>query len=397
MQNKHLNITFAYHFLSEAIILLLIATPILYLHYRWVPYWTYLMLIIALCFVFSLLSKRTTKYSAYLVMAVPLLIVFYLLDYPHIVNIAFTTLLIWRYLDIRSRSMVDLNRENGYIILTIILTTLVVIIVKDSEIIIYASMQMIGLVFGNIYSHLAVMKKEDRRQFNFKSSAYIIVPLLLGTLVFIPIFQSGKFLLSQLWDGFRSIVVLIASVIGQILHLLVQDRSWSNNAEIEESMPLAGEYYNELESESLIEIIAPYVIIGVSLVIVTLIIILAIKLSKKMMKPLKQMPASNLVSYSHIDKGMSTTKDILKSFRKRFTKPRDPIRRLVFDFERRTIRLEKGRKPFETIEEWLRRIGYSANLDIYQKVRYGEEKVSNKEVNELKIELKKIESSLQGE
>ena len=81
MQNKHLNITYAYHFLSEAIILLLIATPILYLHYRWIPYWSYLMIILISCIVFSLLSRRTANYRAYLLVAIPLFIAFYLLHY----------------------------------------------------------------------------------------------------------------------------------------------------------------------------------------------------------------------------------------------------------------------------------------------------------------------------
>src|SRR5699024_3416090 len=396
MQNKHLNITYAYHFLSEAIILLLIATPILYLHYRWIPYWSYLMIILISCIVFSLLSKRTANYRAYLLMAIPLFIAFYLLHYPFIVNVAFTCFLIWRYIDIRSRSMVDLNRENGYIILTIILTTIGVLIVRDGEIIIYASMQVIGLIFGNIYSHLAVIKREDRRRFDIKTTSYIIIPLFIGTVLLLPLFQSGKFLLFKLWDGFRYAVFIIASLVGNIIRLFEQDRSWSSITTEESGPPSENPIYQKTETTSIIEILAPYALIGAGIVISGLIIFFAIKAYKKVKKPLRQLESSNLVTYSHVD-DMITRQNFLSTLKRRYTKPQDPIRRIVFDFERKAIRLEKGRKPFETIEEWLRRIGYNANLEIYQKARYGEEEVSNKEVNELKIELKKLESSLQGE
>ena len=354
------------------------------------------MIILISCIVFSLLSKRTANYWAYLLMAIPLFIAFYLLHYPLIVNVAFTFFLVWRYIDIRSRSMVDLNRENGYIILTIILTTIGVLIVRDGEIIIYASMQVIGLIFGNIYSHLAVIKREDRRRFDIKTTFYIIIPLFIGTVLLLPLFQSGKFLLFKLWDGFRYAVFIIASLVGNIIRLFEQDRSWSSITTEESGPPLEDPIYQKTETTSIIEILAPYALIGAGVVISGLIIFFAIKAYKKVKKPLRQLESSNLVTYSHVD-DMITRQNFLSTLKRRYTKPQDPIRRIVFDFERKAIRLEKGRKPFETIEEWLRRIGYNANLEIYQKARYGEEEVSNKEVNELKIELKKLESSLQGE
>lgn len=394
MSNKHLNITYAYHFLSEAIIIFLIAIPILYLHYRWIPYWSYLLVAIGLCLIFSFLAKRTINYSAYLIIALLLIPLFYFLNYPLIANLAFTSLLTWRYIDVRSRTMVELNRENGYIILTIILTTLGVIIVRDSEIVFYASVLVVILIFGNIFSHLAVINKEERRQFDQKSVAYILGPIIIGTIIFIPFFQSGKFLLLQLWKGFRYLVYLLASSIGRILQLFEQDRGWGDIAEIEQPVPPAGEFYNELESESLIEVIAPYAIIIMGIIIATFIIIFAIKISKKVFKPIRQIPDANLVSYTHLSDDASESRNIFQVFRNRFRKPSNPIRRHVFEFEKRAVRLEYGRKPFETIEEWLKRIGFDTNLQVYQKVRYGGEEVSDQEADQLKVELKKLESTM---
>src|SRR5699024_458814 len=138
MSKKHLNITYAYHFMSEAIIIFLFAIPILYLHYRWIPYWSYLFTVVLLSVLFSIMAKHLTNYSIYIIVGLLLVPIFYFLNYPLIVNLLFSGLLIWRYINVRSRSMIDLNRENGYIILSIILATLGVIIVRDSEIVIYA-------------------------------------------------------------------------------------------------------------------------------------------------------------------------------------------------------------------------------------------------------------------
>src|SRR5699024_4148394 len=108
-----------------------------------------------------------------------------------------------------------------------ILTTLGVIIGRDSEIIIYASLQIILLIFGNILSHLAVMKKQDRRQFDRKTILSILVPLIIGIVIFIPLFQLAKIISIQLWAGFRYLVFILASNIGRILQLFEQDESGS--------------------------------------------------------------------------------------------------------------------------------------------------------------------------
>src|SRR5699024_11374861 len=118
-----------------------------------------------------------------------------------------------------SRLIIYLKRENCYIILSIILATMGVIIVKDSEIVFYASTIIILLIFGNIFSHLAVINKRDRRQFDLKTTLYIIGPLMIGTIILIPFFQSGKFLLLKLWDSFRYLVYVLASNMGHVLQL----------------------------------------------------------------------------------------------------------------------------------------------------------------------------------
>src|SRR5690625_7470472 len=89
-------------------------------------------------------------------------------------------------------------------------------------------------------------------------------------------------------------------------------------------------------------------------------------------------------------------KKIFNILRNQLKKPKHPIRRYVLKLEKKTMPHDYGRKPHETIEEWLKRIDIDTNLEIYQKVRYGKEEVTEQEAATLKAELRKIESSLRS-
>src|SRR5699024_12787241 len=104
------------------------------------------------------------------------------------------------------------------------------------------------LIFGNIFSHLAVINKRDRRQFRSKTTLYIIGPLMIGTIILIPFFQSGKFLLLKLWDSFRYLVYVLASNMGKVLQLFELMSDKLEPVEIEESILAEdNEYYNEFK------------------------------------------------------------------------------------------------------------------------------------------------------
>jgi hypothetical protein len=90
-------------------------------------------------------------------------------------------------------------------------------------------------------------------------------------------------------------------------------------------------------------------------------------------------------------------------FRNRVKPPEDPIRREIFQLEKYAYKLHLGRLPFETLDEWWRRMGLKntqAIHQIYDKIRYGmarssqEEQVQVKEVTlKIKQEIKEIAKS----
>lgn len=394
MLSKHLNITYAYHFMSEAIIFFLIITPVLYLHYRFIPYYSYIIIAILLCMVSIFLSKQRVSYQLYLLIALPLLAVFYLFDYPHIVNVVITGVLIWRYINIRSRSMVDLNRENGYLILTLILTALAIMIVGDSQIIIYACLQVTMLIFGNILSHLAVLNKQDRHVFRWKTSTLILLPLTVGTILFIPLYHSGHLILFKLWDGFSLLIFILASTVGKILQLFENGQDGSELDEIEDGMPfIEDDQFNKNETESLIEVVAPYIFIAVILILMIIFVIFVFKLSKRFKQRKSPAFAVSVATYDQIDEKERGIQSVFASIKQKFSRPAHPVRRYVYDFERKMSHTDNHRRPFETVEEWLTRIGLDDDLTTYQKVRYGEEEVPDEDIKQLKNHLIALESA----
>src|SRR5699024_11721321 len=70
-----------------------------------------------------------------------------------------------------------------------------------------------------------------------------------------------------------------------------------------------------------------------------------------------------------------------------FQRPSHPVRRLLYQFERKMIGTSYERHSFETIDRWSKRIGLATNLEVYQKVRYGNLEVNNEEVEKFKKEL----------
>jgi len=87
-------------------------------------------------------------------------------------------------------------------------------------------------------------------------------------------------------------------------------------------------------------------------------------------------------------------------FKKRVKPPEDHIRREIFHLEKYAHKLNVGRLPFETLDEWWQRVGLNQLGQInkiYEKVRYGlilstiEEQVQVKaEIHQLKKQIKEI-------
>ncbi|MFJ7728862.1 hypothetical protein ACIQXV_22385 [Neobacillus sp. NPDC097160] len=97
-----------------------------------------------------------------------------------------------------------------------------------------------------------------------------------------------------------------------------------------------------------------------------------------------------------VSEGVFGVKNLTKS-RRKIKPPEDVIRREIFELEKYAHKLKLGRLPFETLEEWWKRVGLTVSLDsigIYEKVRYGGIIASNKEQTLIKTEIRYLKQQL---
>ncbi|MFA1819120.1 hypothetical protein ACDX78_02755 [Virgibacillus oceani] len=389
MQNNHPNLTYAYHFLSETIILFLLVLPFLHHRFIWVPYGSYILTAVVVCIVFSILAKFTVSYLWYILLAPFLFMAFYLLDYPLVLVILFTGVFIWRYIDIRNEEAI--NRENNYMLITLGLIVVNSILIQDSRIFIYPFILFAIVIFGYIISHLVVVPKGERKQFDKRLSVYFICLLAAGAGLLFLLYDGIRFIIVT---SFQGILDTIASVIAGLAGLFSFFEP--QEMEIMEEDPEAGgenpaaEYWDGTEGRSLIEVITPYVLMAVSLLIV---IILVLWIWKNRYSRFDKIKQNESVSYSSEELDLHSPSSSFSQWRNRlFNKPVHPVRKMVYQFERTAAKHQMGRRRSETIEAWLKRIGMVVDFNVYQKVRYADADVSESEAKELKEKIKKMEN-----
>ncbi|MEC5424992.1 hypothetical protein QGM71_16005 [Virgibacillus sp. C22-A2] len=395
MQNNHPTFTYAYHFLSEAIIIFLIVLPIMHHSYEWVPYGSYLAMITGICIVYTAITRQSTNYFWYLLTIPFLFALFYLLNYPIMLAVLFPVLFVWRYIDIRKEEII--SRENTYILITVILTAIISLLVNDTRIMLYPFLQFIILIIGYITSHLAVVHKMDRKQFNNKLPVYFIGVLAVGAGLFYLLFDVTRLAVLATWQGLLN---LFGSALGGVANVLsfldVQQRGWPEQTR--EGEGFAGDgYWKELDEKSIIEMIAPYVLTILLITLIVFGVILVILLWKRRFnKKLDPTETDETISYSALDDKSKKKLFSLDSMKHFFKKPDHPIRKMVLEFERKAIKNKKGRKHYETIEDWFSRIGMNTDIAVYQKVRYGEiREISERDRNAFKEQLDEMKGRLE--
>lgn len=372
--------------MSEAIIIFLIAVPILHFNYHWVPYWSYFAIALGICLLFSFYTRFTANYAWYLLSAPLLFVVYYVSGYPVVMGLAFSIILVWRYIFIRREGISE--PENVYLSITLLLSIIVVLMDKDTELFLIPFFQLVIVLFGYLFSHFIVVKKEVRKKFDHKIWLYILGVLAVGTTIIVSLFDVGRFTVVKIWEGVSYLVVFVAGKVAWLFHFI-----HLNKADVaeEESMKMGDaqpDYIDDQTGTSLIEASSPYVWTVILIILIGIVVFLAIRVFKNKFHQSSHVRVGDAVTYSYLDdkkRDRTLIKKLLGKYKK---KPEHPVRKMVFQFERKAARYEKGRQHFETIEDWLERMNLNVNLDVYQKVRYGEMDVTDHEIKQLMNQLK---------
>ncbi|MEN2768400.1 hypothetical protein [Ornithinibacillus xuwenensis] len=391
MQNQHTPITNAYHFISEGIILYLIVLPFMFYYYDAVPGWNYLLLLAGTCLLFLLFSNLTKSNLPYIVVIPVIILSFYLIGYTLSLSILFTGVLVWRYVAIRSKAF--LSNEANYLIITFLLTLLGLFILKEFYVILFLFVQIFTILIGFTVSNLVVIEKEERRQVNrsvwlkWGSFFSIITILILSLADTATIFTKG------VWEFFGNTLTLLVSGVAKVLEFLnINDLFHPENEEQQsEEIGMSQEQTPLPEFENHDGNFDIFFAIVVTVMLIFLLVIIYRVLKSKP----KEENHSDAVDFMKTEEKLKRPKRMLsRPFKRRKVRIKHPIRKLVYEFEQKAASLELGRRSYESIENWFNRVGLEGNIDIYQKVRYGEQEVTTLEEKDLRYTLRELEDKL---
>lgn len=392
MQHNHPLIAYAYHFLSEAIIIFLIAIPFFYHRFFFVPYWSYLAVVIGACILFTIITKYKPTLFLYFMVVPGLFVLFHLLNYPIIMSISLSLLLVWRYINIRNQEFI--KREAIYVLITAILTVLVSSLVHESHIMIYPFLLFVILCAGYILSHYVYVSKVEKKEISSKLLIYFTGILATGAGTFYLLFGVLRSITAQIWGILIDATGgLFLSISNFMSFITVEKRSWADRKLSEEDY----EFVKPLEEHNVVEQMSGLLIFAVLFIsLFVLVIVLLLTMRKRIKLKLSKIETRDVPVISTIDSLKATymSQDKTSFIKRVFKAPEHPIRKMVFQFERKAKKLNKGRKYNETLEDWFKRIGIEANISVYQRVRYGDIVVSENERNQLREQLRKMESKL---
>jgi len=367
----------SYHFLGEGIILFLIVLPIFKYAYYWVPYWTYFISLIFITLAFTLFALFTTRYIWYVITAPILFLIYtYLLEFPMLLSAIIALILTWRYVSLRQ--IYDLENERLYLHWTTFLVLISILFFKENITIIFLIIQFFILIAGYLINHTLLMEQDKQKQFSFHIgkllvfiSFFVGVCLILLQLFGIPtLFILWDVVIVSLWNGLTIIMAYVGSIIMYGIEYILKLLPDYGNEVVEVSSAEFGEENEDLFDFSAVESNQPYLSWLFAAFILGFILYRVLKVIRKKFNH-EQMEESQVVTY-HPIKNTEIKESLFKRLTNRFSsQPKDPVRKAIYQFERKTEKLQQGRKPYETLQEWFQRIDLEADIYTYEKVRYG--------------------------
>ncbi len=383
----------AYHFFSEGIILFLLLGPFFHFTYGGIPYWTGVGSLMIVTITFSLLTQFSDRIIWFLLVA-PFIGIgyFFVLDVSFFMSIVIVSVLMWRYIVLRQES--HLENEKKYLVVTTILVIIYVLIARENNAVIYLIMQFFTLIIGYIMNHTVSVQHQKKRMTYGLGKLFVSLILLLVVsmgllhLFGVPIlFMFWDVVVVNIWQGIVLAVAYISVAIMYVLEFLIKLLPNSNESEFHSNHAEVGVAEEEGLESSPVEMLDINLGWIFTLLLVAFLLYQAVKIYRKRFK---QDGEQEIISVTHMPlEEKRGRKPIMTRLRERFfSQPIDPIRKVMYQFEREAEKRQQGRRPSETLTEWFARIDLGANIDAYEKVRYGGGQASSMEVKQLSNQLK---------
>ncbi|GAA0499808.1 hypothetical protein GCM10008986_28810 [Salinibacillus aidingensis] len=389
-------------FLQQTLVIYLIGVPVLYLLNEFLPLPEYLLMVFLIGFVLIEMRQRVKTYAPY-ILTVPVVILFCTqllkLSWFSSIVLALTLILLF----IHQLKEGSFENEKNVLLITFSLAVIEVLIFSRPEVIWVAVLQFFLLYAGFYVRQYTSIQRHTAEDVPVQQVMKLpgllgIIFLSMGLLVFM-VFTPVRAVFRLMLEGVAVMLTAVLQFIGLgidltgITELEVEDSEQSSMNTLNEDMNQNQyQFVNDGAASVINQSVNVLLWIGM-----ILLFIVAILLAKKFFgrELVGYQPKQNPSDVEYILE--SSENDRLRtSLLKRFSrKPNHQARRLFFQFEQFAIKHGFGRKPHETIENWFTRIDLPlSSVDTYQKVRYGEEETTPREVKRLKKELDKKKQEL---
>ena len=388
--------------IPEGILFYFILVPIFTVSQMRYPFWSYLVIVMITLFLFDAGVKLTKSYLVYLpILLLGFAFAVYGLGYPVAIAILLLGYLFWREWTFEM-SGVENNRLILFTLTTVLLLIEVMFFYNDN-LIWMGAVQAIVVISG-YWLDLTFSAPQSKRAQN-KSLLFTLLLLSGGIALYVlyPLINGAiGIIFSVIGFGFKTVVYGIADLLnwaGISLNLDIIDEKSYNQIidnfkndmddlkEIKEAPVTGGNGESGFSIWKFI--VLPAVLIAIA----------GLLYKKRKYHPLPSDNENqwndpniqvNPVDGSQLfdEKGQQDTPD---------EEPEHPIRKLVLNLEKEADKNGYGRKSYETIEDWFIRLKLKPDeLELYQKVRYGQSKLTNKEHQKLKKIIQKVKKQLQG-
>lgn len=390
MSTGYLPIVRTYQFVSETIFFYFLLVPFYYFIKDDLPFWSYIVTIITTLVVLQVLLRFTNSFLPFFIYT-PLCIVALVwgLGYPLYVGIAIASFFTWRFIVHQQEEGMD--HEYGILLATLFIFILESLIIKDGHFYAMVVLQFTVLIFGYLLSHVASVKVSSSKQKPYKLIAYLFTAFITITFAFFFLYDSVVAIIGKIGS---IILMQVAKIVG-LIKIDGDSVEFPVQEELEYNMGDEERDVKELAPQAKEVIGAESFMFWLSLIIIGIIAFLIFRkyYKQKINKVNSENEDTSIEMTKWKEEGSNNVREkISKFFRK---KPDNYIRQLFYDFERFAHKQGYGREHYETIEDWFERLGMSnENVDLYQKVRYGEASLSEQDAMKFKSELKDLKRFL---
>lgn len=381
-------------FLLEGLVLYLLCVPFL-IRFEQSPLFGYHFLLLSMLIVFCVLNR----YIRSQLLIVPLLVIGILIGsmlfgWPIWFTIILATILYWR-LTVKETET-ELSFTYGYLILYLTLLIVILLLFYRTELMVAGLVTIVVYFIGYWIFH--IQGEEPKRLLETPVVLLLLVATSIGGLA---------------WLLYPAVQTIARVIFGPVLSYASNGLEWAltrlgvGDQYIEPSSPPATEQggsttkrpelppeYMEENVNASVSMGSMWIWVAVGGVILILLLIWLYK--RQRIGGIDNNEGTIQAEQQMILAPLADKTEEKQSVR--IAPPLQLVRRHVFQLERYADRHKKGRESFETWQEWLTRIGINkTSLAIYEKVRYGEAEISEKELQAFEQDIRETKKQMKDQ